>query len=398
MRKTTLKLIKTKIKGQTFHLVVYPGLDGERTRKHFKSQSEAKEFRAQKLVELTNFGTAAAALDEHDRAEYLDCVNALAPFGISLRDAVKKLLPQLEAEKTTCSVKEAVEMVVKSKTVDGLSDRYIKDIKGRLEKFSNKFGASNLAAITTAEIDDWLRALPGALVNRNNYRRNIGVLFSYAEKRGLIVKNPINHVSKAKEITKKVGVLTPDQASKLLANADNEIQPAIALGLFAGLRTESEIWRLDWGNIDFEAGLIRVDAENTKIAANRFVPIPDILREWLKPHKQESGKVSPKGDEYFSLLQKARKGAEISKWPSNALRHSFGSYHYAKFQDMSKVMAEMGHTNSRTFLKHYRERVKPIDAEAFWQIRPLKLKTSSPVKKSTTKPSPPSLKKTRKRV
>ena len=173
MRKTTLKLIKTKIKGQTFHLVVYPGLDGERTRKHFKSQSEAKEFRAQKLVELTNFGTAAAALDEHDRAEYLDCVNALAPFGISLRDAVKKLLPQLEAEKTTCSVKEAVEMVVKSKTVDGLSDRYIKDIKGRLEKFSNKFGASNLAAITTAEIDDWLRALPGALVNRNNYRRNI---------------------------------------------------------------------------------------------------------------------------------------------------------------------------------------------------------------------------------
>jgi integrase len=395
VRKTKLRLSQTKIKGQIFHVVFYPGMDGKRKKRHFKARSDAREFHDQKRVELANFGTAAAAMDERDRAEYLECRDILEPYGISLREAVKKVLPQLKAENSTTLVSTAKDDFLAAKKMDGMSPRYLKDLKSRLELFSKNYADHNLAEITTAEIDDWLRRLPGKAVTRNNFRRILGVFFSYAEKRELILKNPVINASKAKEIPGKVGVLTPDQASKLLKKATKEILPAIAIGLFAGLRPESEIWRLDWQHIDFEQGLIRVDAENSKIAANRFVAIPDILRKWLLPHKKENGPVSPKGDKYYSLLEKARKEANITKWPQDALRHSYGSYHYAKFQDIAKVMAEMGHSNPRTFLKHYRERVKPADADAYWQISPLGTKTDST---KNPEKSPLPLKKRPKRV
>jgi integrase len=399
LRKTILKLSKTKIKGKSFHLVVYPGLDGERTRKHFKSLSEAKEFLDRKRVELTNFGTAAATLNERDRAEYIECRDILKTYGISLREAVNKLIPQLKAEQVTSLVSITMEEFLKAKKSDGLSVRYRKDLKSRIKLFSKNFGARTMASITTAEIDDWLRSLPGGAVNRNNYKRNIGVFFSYAEKRGLILQNPVILTSKAKEIAKNVGVFTPDQASKLLASACKEILPAIALGLFAGMRPESEVMRLDWGKIDLDRKLISVDPINTKLAAKRFITIPENLEAWLLPYKGKTGPVSPTGDKYYSLLEKAKKAAKITVWPADVLRHSYGSYHYAKFQDMGKAMAEMGHSNSRTFLQHYRERVDPDDAEVYWKIRPPSKPDKGLPQKSAKKCSlPPPPKKRSKRV
>ena len=113
-------------------MVVYPGLDGERTRKHFKSLSEAKEFLDRKRVELTNFGTATATLNERDRAEYIECRDFLKTYGISLREAVNKLIPQLKAEQVTSLVSKTMDDFLKAKKSDGLSARYLKDLKSRI--------------------------------------------------------------------------------------------------------------------------------------------------------------------------------------------------------------------------------------------------------------------------
>jgi integrase len=49
-----------------------------------------------------------------------------------------------------------------------------------------------------------------------------------------------------------------------------------ALGLFAGLRPESEIWRLAWSNFDFEDR--EIDVQKSKnVASHRFARIPDDL-------------------------------------------------------------------------------------------------------------------------
>jgi hypothetical protein len=56
-------------------------------------------------------------------------------------------------------------------------------------------------------------------------------------------------------------------------------------------------------------------------------------------------------------------------WPQNALRHSFGSYHLARFNDAAKLALEMGNSPA-TIFRHYRQLVKPKDAERYWKITP----------------------------
>src|SRR5262249_31650863 len=174
--------------------------------------------------------------------------------------------------------------------------------------------------------------------------------------------------TKAKVVGGRPGILTVEEAARLLEAATPEILPFIAVGLFAGLR-RAEIERLDWSEIDFESGLIEVTAAKAKTAMRRFVTIQPNLREWLQPHRKLKGNVVPL-ENCRELFVKARIAAGIAKWPDNALRHSFASYHLAHFKNAAATALELGHHDSRITFAHYRELVKPKEAKRFWNIRP----------------------------
>jgi integrase len=69
-------------------------------------------------------------------------------------------------------------------------------------------------------------------------------------------------------------------------------------------------------------------------------------------------------------LDAARAAAGITDWPDNALRHSFASYHLAHFNNSAALALEMGHTDSGMIFNHYRQLVRPKDAERYWNITP----------------------------
>jgi integrase len=186
------------------------------------------------------------------------------------------------------------------------------DLRTRLNIFASCFPNEIVSDFNTARIDDWLRGLPHSAVTRNNYRRLLGVLFSFAVQRGYAHANPVTKSSKAKEIKRPPGILTVEQTTRLLKRAQPEILPALVFGLFAGLRPESEVWHLDWSNVDFESRLIDVGKSKLTTARNRFVHMTDNLVAWLLPHRQPCGPVSPTGDKYNQLLQGARKAAGIT--------------------------------------------------------------------------------------
>jgi len=143
--------------------------------------------------------------------------------------------------------------------------------------------------------------------------------------------------------------------------------PYVAFGAFAGLR-RSELERLDWAEVDFESNLIEVTAKNAKSARRRFVKIQPKLAKWLQPHRRSSGSVTP--PDYRELLDTARKAAKVEEWPQNCLRHGYASYYLARFNNAGALALDLGHASAHLAFQHYRQLVKPKQAERYWNIMP----------------------------
>ena len=202
---------------------------------------------------------------------------------------------------------------------------------------------------------------------RNTYRRDLGTLFSFCLTRGYCASNPVAQSQRAKDIGSPIGVLAPNQLTALLENATRHVVSYIAIGAFAGLRT-AEIERLDWREIDLVDGHITVTAKNSKTATRRLVDILPNLALWLALYAKPAGPVVPVN--LRALLLASRSNAKIESWPQNALRHSYASYHLAQFKDAAKLALQLGHTHTHLIFQHYRQIVKPVDAERYWKITP----------------------------
>ena len=97
----------------------------------------------------------------------------------------------------------------------------------------------------------------------------------------------------------------------------------------------------------------------------------DSLKQWLAPHRQEDGKVVSLSEGNLTLRLRALVKSEAVniQWPHNGLRHSFISYRVAKVQNVAQVALEAGNSPQVIF-SHYRELVKPAEAEKWFSIVP----------------------------
>ncbi len=368
MRNTATKLTEINIDGKPYYEVQWPKFPKGRNRQAFKQKIDAQTFLKQKLAEQQDYGIAGSDFSMRQRAEYLECADQLAPFNATLREAVNFYLPHLEATNRSCTAKQLVDEMINAKKADGMSRRYITDLKNRLHHFAVAFDGKSVANITTTEIDQWLRGLTNlkgksvAPTTRNNFRRILTVAFNFAANRGYCINNPVIRSARAKVIEAPAGILTVDETCRLLNNAPDELVPYVAIGAFAGLR-RAELERLDWKEVDFKSRLIQVTASKAKSAQRRFVRIKPNLLLWLKPYAKQTGTITPSN--FRELLDKARQAAGLETWPNNALRHGFASYYLGHFKKSgaAELALEMGHTSAYLVFQHYRELVKPKDAK-----------------------------------
>jgi integrase len=367
MRKTRLALTKTKVNGRRYYCVTLPKLGGGRNRRFFKDKAEAQTFMRLAEVQQENYGTAALSMSDALRVEAIECSELLQPYGKTLRDAAKFYVAHLKAITGSRKVSEVVTDLLAARTADGMSVRYLRDLRARLGRFVQSFGEEMIAGIGAPRIDEWLRSLGVGPVTRNTYRLRLSVLFSFAKRRGYATENPVADVERAKERETEIAILSVTELARLLECATSDTLPFWTIGAFAGLR-RAEVERLSWSEVDFEAGVIEVKASKSKTASRRLVRIQANLREWLAPYRTRTGRVCP-----VNLQPKINEDRERAKlraeWPQNALRHSFGSYHLAQFNDAAALALEMGNSPGVIF-KHYRQLVKPKDAERYWNLRP----------------------------
>jgi integrase len=341
--------------------------NGKRKRSFFETREQANAFAAFKNAELRKYGAAGSEFSSRLREEAAECVERLSVYGKTLTDATTFLVSHLKASKGSITAAELVPQLIAAKKADGASKRYIEDLRSRLPRFAKEFDGQKVATITSTEIDNWLRALPVGPTTRNNFRRMLVMMFNHAIARGYATSNPAEKTAKARVVDSPPGILTVQQTARLLEAASPELLPYVAIGAFAGLR-RAELERLDWSDVHFADNLLEVTAQKSKTARRRFVKIQPNLREWLLPVRKHSGEVTP--DNFPKQFESARISAGITEWPDNALRHSFASYHLAHFKDAAALALEMGHTDSGMIFNHYRQLVRPREAERYWNIRP----------------------------
>jgi integrase len=346
---------------------------GKRVRRFFNTRDDADTFLRHLRVKQENLGTHATAIDQRLHVMAVESAERLNEYGRTIADATAHYIRHLEATQTSRTIEEATREFLRDKRADGKSEAYVRAMFFVLRRFKNAFPNKLVSEIAAAEIDDWLRSLKLEPLTRNNHRRVVGTLFNYALVRRYCSENPILLTSRAKLKSKPVGILTPDETQRLLDSAEPAIQPALAIGAFGGLRP-AEIARLDWSEVMLDRGYIEVTAAKSKTASRRLVKILPNLTSWIEAVPNKTGAVMPPNGR--KLTDAARIRAGLAEWPSNALRHSYGTYHLAEFQDAAALALEMGHTTTAVLFAHYREVVTPEAADSYWRIVPKSRRTA----------------------
>ena len=340
-------------------------------RKFFKTKAEAEAERMRQVTLRERGGREAVGLPLNELSAIVEARSVLAKHGKTIKDAATFYLDHLERiRRCNITIAQLATEVLAAKQRDGYGALYLTDLRKRLTRFARDFGSQPVAAITVEELDDWLRNLECAPKTRANFRANVGVLFSYAERRRMIDSNPVKRTTAPKLIDKAPEIFSVDELTALLNAAQSkspDVVPMLTVAAFAGLR-DAEIKRLDWSEIDLKRGFIEVKASKAKSARRRLIRIQPNLAVWLTPYTSISGAIVPTNAR--TKIDRVWHAAELPYWPLNGLRHSFASYRLAATNDAASVAAELGHTSTKMLYSTYREVVLPEEAERYWNIAP----------------------------
>jgi len=375
-------IYKTPSKGyDTFTLAYYQ--DGHRRREYSNNYSTILK-RANEILDDLRQGKPAVegALKTAERLEFvrakenLKSKNITLPLDVVARhfaEAVKLLGSDLVIEAAREYAKRHPQKLPQ-KTVAEVADEFI--AAKRQFKAVVQGNISQMDAEVLRSFLDGLTKADGAKISPrsyNNFRLALNTLFQFAKKRKYLPTdwNEFEAVEIMKDSGGAIEIFTPDEIAKLLAAADRDLIPFLALGAFAGLRS-AEIERLDWRDVKFETGFVIVEAGKAKTATRRQVEMRPNLRAWLEPLAKIEGRVIPYADdELYKELRAVSDKAKVP-WKNNALRHGFISYRVAETGDVNRTALEAGNTATMIF-SHYRELVTPQQAKTWFGIWPKKI-------------------------
>jgi integrase len=330
--------------------------EGQGKRKFFPTKREAEGFA--QVCRLRRHSEGVSGFAEKD----------LKTFGWSVTDAIKFALDHLRRQSASISVSKAVEHLADFKEKNSrVGKTRLDDIKNRLKKFTEAVGAeTKIALVTTEKIGSFLATIPTAST-RNDYRKEIVMLWRFAKSKGWVAELLDKHlVPRAAEAEKARIILSVDQAAALMLHStDNDIRALNALILFGGCRRE-EVEKMNWSHIDFENGHINITAEISKVRTERFAPINDTLKAWLLTIKKRKGAIVSRN--LMRPLRKVWEAAGVYPWPQDAHRHSFISYRRTQVGDAITAL-EAG-TSESIIKRHYKRPVSKEAAERFFAILP----------------------------
>ena len=326
---------------------------GKKRMRRGTASLELAKREAKAIAEQLADGSASTTeITQKELQYYRQCENLLN--GVPLDRAVKAYIEQNPKEVKQVRIKDLVEEFLKRNEADpNLSKEQKRTIRHHLSRFADKMNRP-VSVIEPRDIDEYLDDPTYAPRTRHNHRSSIIVLFNYARRKGYLLEDKRHAAEKSEEIRFKrpeVEIYSPEQAEAMLQLAEHKLIPFLAIGLFSGVRT-AELCRLNWEDIDWIGGNIRLDRNITKTNQSRLVPLLPNLTEWLAPYKGKKGNImasmgTKEPTRFVSpWLAKSENPKLPAKWIDNGMRHSFASYYLAYTQDAARTALACGHSVS----------------------------------------------------
>lgn len=371
--------------------------DEQRIRAKQRKLTKRAEKRGDSVVTLSHLSPA-------ERAAIAQAVETIRKAGgrvEALADAAQSFASiQLTGAKKTVAEIVQEHLALLEKTARPAT---VRDRRWNLESFVKQYGGELAASITPTMINTFTLEIPKRPTQAARWR-SVRALFNFAVAQGYMDEPPTERAKKIKqEIPDEISVLSPAEAQEVMRRAlqmEPRLVPYLAIGIFAGLRPENELGRLDWDKINLKSRTITVTGKNAKTKKKRAVPISDNLAAWLEtvPEAERAGEIyyyrralrrvlgqeqATKAEKRAKLeAQAAREGRKLSgptpdetpapevlRWGQDIMRHTFGSYRQAVIKNINQLCEEMGNTPhiART---HYLDPPDEETAAEFWAITP----------------------------
>ena len=346
-------------------------VNGQRIREAFPTKEEAETRAAQIRAQMQREGAAGFSLDAAVRAEAANCVEKLQAYrGATLTAAVEYYIAHYLNLREAPPVQAMIARLLDEKKASNCRPRTLEDLRSRWGKFAEWFGDRPLSEITSEEFTGWLNKVGTSPVNRHNYRRKIKELYRAAIRRKWAIENIVEATDRVLLDETTPGILTIAEAAALLKHApDHEMLPYCVLGLYCGIRSD-ELQKLRWENVHFAQRTVTIDSKIAKKRRQRIVPLNETAAAWLAHCVRRTGPIVDAVN-FRKRFDAWRKAAGVTSWPDNALRHSFGSYHLARYGDQVKTAMIMGHRDTEVLHRHYKALCSAGDAKRFWKLRPV---------------------------
>jgi integrase len=262
-----------------------------------------------------------------------------------------------------------------------------------LKALVDLFGQYRLGEITPQHVFEFQQKRASETTNRRKVRsratvnRDMAVLsavFKLAIRLGELKENPVSKIQYFGNLPKRDRVLSDDEEVTLLKalNREPDLRRKVEILLYTGLR-RSELFRLQWRDVDFAAGVIRLRAETTKTGRSRTIPLLSNVRRILATMKEQERRSATdeifEGGDAAATLFSARLDAVcervgISGVTAHVLRHTFSTWAnkfnvdpfaqkealgHSKLSQTSDYTHQSGETLKRNFdgfEKHIQER------------------------------------------
>jgi len=279
----------------------------------------------------------------------------------------------------------------KTKAPDGqrpeIGKGYARQKRRMLEKFAAMLPGYAVCDLNKSHVDTFINSLdklpskkvkapkPSTPKSRNHHRTALGQFIRWAARSDYL---PLNHrLLEAESMTPEktnggeTEFYTPREFRALLETAEGPMLAITAIGGFAGLRT-AELLRLDWADVWHVAKHVEVTAGKSKTRQRRLVDVCPALAAWLAPFREsKTGKLWTDEENRFHEAVIELCDAAKVKRKTNALRHSFCTYHFALHANENYTAQQAGNSPGMIH-QHYKGLATKKEAKAWFAVKPSK--------------------------